>query len=190
MNQQSPSFSLANQFLIAMPALMDPNFHRSVAYIFEHTQDGAMGIVLNQPIDILLGEVMSQMEIKVEDPSIASRQVYLGGPVQPDRGFVIHSPHGHWENTIKVTGSLGVTMSRDIISDIATGNSPQNYLVALGYAGWGAGQLEKEITDNVWLNGPVSEDIIFNTPSERRWESAAAMLGVDTSLISSDIGHA
>jgi putative transcriptional regulator len=161
-----------------------------VAYIFEHTAEGAMGVIVNQPLDMRLGEVMSQMDISIENESAVNEQVYLGGPVQPEKGFVIHTPYAKWENTIDVSHHMAVTMSRDIIMDIAAGNSPAQYLVALGYAGWGAGQLEDEIANNVWLNGPASADIIFNTPVNHRWESAAAMLGIDTAKISTDIGHA
>lgn len=183
-------YSLANQFLIAMPGLMDPNFHRSVSYIFEHNEQGAMGVVLNQPLNVSLGDVMSQMDISVKDSSVSTKPVYLGGPVQPEHGFVLHTPPGDWSNTIRSSDELAVTMSRDIMEDIAAGNSPEQYLVALGYAGWGAGQLEDEIAANVWLNGPVSLDIIFSTDVESRWQAAAAALGVDPALISSDIGHA
>ena len=182
--------SLQNQFLIAMPTLMDPNFHRSVTFIFEHTKEGAMGIVINQPLDIKLGDVLPQMDIEVEEPSVIDIPVYLGGPVQLEKGFVIHSPLGDWESTMPVTEDLGVTTSRDIIMEIAKGRRPERCLIALGYAGWGADQLEDEIANNVWLNGPVNPDIIFDSPNASRWESAAAILGVDTSHLSSDVGHA
>ena len=190
METKKQTFSLANQFLIAMPDLADPNFHHSVAYIFEHTEQGAMGIVLNQPLDINFGEVLSQLNIKAENTISKDKQIYLGGPVQPDRGFVIHSPSGDWQNTYRVSDDTGVTVSLDIIQDIASGKCPDQYMVALGYAGWGAGQLEEEIANNVWINGPISPEIIYNTPAESRWHAAAAVLGIDTSQISSDIGHA
>lgn len=191
MDEKDTQFlSLKNQFLIAMPTLMDPNFHRSVTFIFEHTKEGAMGIVINQPLDINLGDVLPQMDIEVEEPSVIDMPVYLGGPVQLEKGFVIHSPLGDWESTIPVTEDIGVTTSRDIIMEIAKGRRPQRSLIALGYAGWGADQLEDEIANNVWLNGPVNPDIIFDSPDEARWESAAAILGVDTSNLSSDVGHA
>lgn len=191
MDEKDTQFlSLKNQFLIAMPTLMDPNFHRSVTFIFEHTKEGAMGIVINQPLDINLGDVLPQMDIEVEESSVIDMPVYLGGPVQLEKGFVIHSPLGDWESTMPVTEDIGVTTSRDIIMEIAKGRRPQRSLIALGYAGWGADQLEDEIANNVWLNGPVNPDIIFDSPDEARWESAAAILGVDTSNLSSDVGHA
>ncbi|NOX42938.1 MAG: YqgE/AlgH family protein [Gammaproteobacteria bacterium] len=189
--EKNTSFnSLTNQFLIAMPALMEPTFHRSVAYIFEHTNEGAMGIVINQPLDIQFGEVLSQMKLETKDSKLMDKTVYLGGPVQVERGFVIHSPIGEWENTIATNDNLGVTTSRDIIIEIAKGNSPNQCLVALGYAGWAAGQLEDELANNVWLNGPSNPDIIFDTLNDIRWKSAAATLGVDTKHLSSEIGHA
>lgn len=191
MDEKDTQFlSLKNQFLIAMPTLMDPNFHRSVTFIFEHTKEGAMGIVINQPLDIKLGDVLPQMDIEVEEPSVIDMPVYLGGPVQLEKGFVIHSPLGHWESTMPVTEDIGVTTSRDIIMEIAKGRRPEQSLIALGYAGWEADQLEDEIANNVWLNGPVNPDIIFDRPNASRWESAAAILGVDTSHLSSDVGHA
>jgi putative transcriptional regulator len=191
MDEKDTQFlSLKNQFLIAMPTLMDPNFHRSVTFIFEHTKEGAMGIVINQPLDIKLGDVLPQMDIEAEESSVIDMPVYLGGPVQLEKGFVIHSPLGDWESTMPVTEDIGVTTSRDIIMEIAKGHRPQRSLIALGYAGWGADQLEDEIANNVWLNGPVNPDIIFDSPDEARWESAAAILGVDTSNLSSDVGHA
>jgi putative transcriptional regulator len=191
MDEKDTQFlSLKNQFLIAMPTLMDPNFHRSVTFIFEHTKEGAMGIVINQPLDIKLGDVLPQMDIEAEESSVIDMPVYLGGPVQLEKGFVIHSPLGDWESTMPVTEDIGVTTSRDIIMEIAKGRRPQRSLIALGYAGWGADQLEDEIANNVWLNGPVNPDIIFDSPDEARWESAAAILGVDTSNLSSDVGHA
>ncbi len=191
MDEKDTQFlSLKNQFLIAMPTLMDPNFHRSVTFIFEHTKEGAMGIVINQPLDIKLGDVLPQMDIEVEEPSVIDMPVYLGGPVQLEKGFVIHSPLGHWESTMPVTEDIGVTTSRDIIMEIAKGRRPERSLIALGYAGWEADQLEDEIANNVWLNGPVNPDIIFDRPNASRWESAAAILGVDTSHLSSDVGHA
>lgn len=182
--------SLTNQFLIAMPGLMDPNFHRSVIYIFQHTEEGAMGVVINQPLEIKLGEVLLQMELEAKDSSIVDGAVFLGGPVQVESGFVIHRPPGDWDNTIQVSDEIGVTTSSDIILDIAKGQSPQNYLIALGYAGWVAGQLEDEMANNVWLNGPASQEILFNTPVASRWDAAAALLGVDIQHLSSDIGHA
>ncbi|MFQ5469268.1 MAG: YqgE/AlgH family protein [Gammaproteobacteria bacterium] len=182
--------SLTNQFLIAMPSLEDPNFFHSVTYICEHNHEGAMGIVINRPLDIELGEVFEQMDIDSEDPDINESPIYLGGPVQNERGFVIHRPHGVWESILRVTDDIGVTSSRDILEAIATGRGPEKSLIALGYAGWGAGQLEKEISDNTWISTPADTSIIFDTPYEQRWHAAAALTGVDLTRLSADVGHA
>ena len=186
----STTQSLSNHFLIAMPALDDPNFHHTTTFICEHDEDGALGVVINRPLDMQLGEILQHMDIKACDESIAARQVYMGGPVQNDRGFVLHEPAGDWEATLMVTDSIGITSSRDILHAIAAGKGPDNAIITLGYAGWGAGQLEQELADNTWLSGPASSRIVFDTPSEQRWQAAAALLGVDLNLLSSDTGHA
>ena len=182
--------SLSNHFLIAMPALEDPNFHHTTTYICEHDKDGALGVVINRPLDIQLGEILLHMDIRTDDIEITSQPVYMGGPVQNDRGFVLHEPIGEWEATLKVTDDIGITSSRDILAAIAAGEGPENAIITLGYAGWGAGQLEQELAANTWLSGPADRNIVFNTPSERRWLEAAALIGVDLHLISSEAGHA
>jgi putative transcriptional regulator len=184
------TMSLTNQFLIAMPTLQDPNFMRSVTYICEHNENGCMGIIINRPLDITLGEVLRQLDIPVDDPDISRQAVYLGGPVQNERGFVIHRPHGNWEAMLEVTSEIGITSSRDILEAIAEGKGPEMNLVALGYAGWGAGQLEGEIGQNAWLSAPADNSIIFETPFAERWEAAVALAGVDLNKLSSEIGHA
>lgn len=181
---------LTNHFLIAMPMLADPNFFHTVTYICEHNEHGAMGIVINRPLDISLGEVLEHMEIEVANQEIAHQTVYLGGPVQRDRGFVLHEPVQQWDSMLKVTDQIGVTSSRDILVALNQGTGPAHSLVALGYAGWGSGQLEAEMANNAWLSGPADSEIIFNTPYEARWEQAAAQLGVDLSRLSDDVGHA
>ncbi len=183
-------FNLTDHFLIAMPQMDDPNFVRSVTYICAHNEDGAMGIVINRPLDMALGEVLMQMELHADSPAIAARAVYLGGPVHTDRGFVLHRPVQSWNSTIAVTAEVAVSTSRDILEAIARGQGPRDALVALGYAGWGAGQLENEIAQNAWLSGPANLDIVFKTPPELRWQSAAALLGIDLVSISHDVGHA
>lgn len=182
--------SLANHFLIAMPALADPNFSRTVTYLCDHNPEGAMGLVINRPLELTLGELMEHIDVRISDAAIAARTVFQGGPVQNERGFVLHRPLGSWEASLAITADIGITMSRDIVEAIARGAGPQQYLVALGYAGWGAGQLEDEMAANAWLNGPATPDIIFDQPAEQRWDAAAALLGVDLSLLSSDVGHA
>lgn len=181
---------LTNHFLIAMPALDDPNFARTVTYVCEHNADGAMGIVINRPIDIRLGEVLGHMQLASPHEEVGRRPVLLGGPVQRERGFVLHTPPGQWGSTLRVTDRIGVTTSRDILVAMADGSGPARVLVALGYAGWGAGQLEKEMADNSWLSGPADESILFDVPFEDRWTAAAALLGVDLERLSSQVGHA
>jgi putative transcriptional regulator len=182
--------SLSNHFLIAMPSLEDPNFHHTTTYICEHDEDGALGIVINRPLNMKLGEILQHMDIKTSSEEIFSQPVYMGGPVQNDRGFVLHEPPGDWEATLRVTDSIGVTSSSDILAAIAAGEGPERVLVTLGYAGWGAGQLEQEIAANAWLSGPASTEIVFNTPCEQRWLAAAALIGVDLNLLSGEMGHA
>jgi len=181
---------LINHFLIAMPALEDPNFFHSVTYICEHNEQGAMGIVINQPLEISLRDVLDHMEMSTSDEELGATPVYLGGPVQPDRGFVLHEPIGEWNSMLEVTDSIGVTTSRDILEALNDGNGPSRSLVALGYAGWGEGQLEHELVENAWLTCPADSAIIFDTPVENRWTAAAASLGVDISTLSDDFGHA
>jgi putative transcriptional regulator len=181
---------LTNHFLIAMPALADSNFYRTVTFVCEHSNEGAMGIVINRATDLRLGEILEQLEISTADLSLADQPVHLGGPVQNNRGFVIHEPLGNWESTLRVTETVGVSTSRDILTAIAERRGPDRYLVALGYAGWGAGQLEREIGENSWLSSPASREILFDLPLEHRWSAAAGLVGVDLSTLSSEAGHA
>ena len=181
---------LNNHFLIAMPALDDPNFFHSVTYICEHNEQGAMGIVINQPLDIALSDVLAHMSIDISDGDMTMTPVYLGGPVQPERGFVLHEPLGDWDSMLEITDSVGITTSRDILQAINDGNGPGRSLVALGYAGWGAGQLEQELVENTWLTCPAETAIIFDTPFENRWTAAAASLGIDINTLSDNCGHA
>ena len=181
---------LTNQFLIAMPGLEDPNFFHSVTYICEHNDQGALGLVINRPLDMQLGEILQHIKLQHSEPEARQIQVHLGGPVQQDRGFVLHEPLGEWEATLKVTDRIGITSSIDILQAIAKNEGPERSLITLGYAGWGAGQLEQEMAENAWLNGPADPDILFNSPDEERWKAAAASLGVDLDLLSGEAGHA
>ncbi len=181
---------LTNQLLIAMPTLQDPNFFHGVTWLCEHNEQGAMGIMINRPLDIDMGEVLKQMKIETDLPAVRRLPIFLGGPVQTERGFVIHRPHGDWEVTLKVTDELGVTSSRDILEAIARGEGPERSLVALGYAGWGPGQLERKLGENAWINADADDRILFDTPSMQRWEAAAALSGVDVHRLSSHFGHA
>lgn len=187
--EQAPD-SLRNQFLIAMPALADPNFSRTVTLICEHNNDGAMGIVINRPLDITMSEVLVQLSISEFQPGLDEQRVLQGGPVQESAGFVLHQPLGQWEADLEIDHDLGISASKDILQAIASGKGPERWLLALGYAGWGPGQLESEIKENAWLNGPADRDILFALPLEQRWHAAAEHLGVDLSKISSDAGHA
>ena len=182
--------SLSNHFLIAMPGLGDPHFSRTVTLICEHSREGAMGIVINRPVDLSLKDILAQMNIEPATPETLNMPVFLGGPVQNNRGFILHEPLGKWESTLPITDRLGVTTSRDILVAIANNEGPERALLVLGYAGWGAGQLEREIVDNAWLSGPAATDILFATPAEARWRAAANLLGVDLTKLSAETGHA
>jgi putative transcriptional regulator len=173
-----------------MPNLEDPNFHHTTTYICEHDENGALGVVINRPLELQLGEVLLHMDIRTDNIEIASQPVYMGGPVQSDRGFVLHEPAGDWEATLKVTDQIGITSSRDILAAIAAGKGPKYAIVTLGYAGWGAGQLEQELAGNIWLSSPADSDIVFRTPTERRWLAAAELIGIDLHLLTSEPGHA
>ncbi len=181
---------LSNQFLIAMPSLNDPNFSRTVTLLCAHSDDGAMGLVINRPLDLTLGDVLKQMDLECDDPRVNSAPVLQGGPVQCERGFVLHRAEGEWEATMRVSDELAVAASRDILAAVAEGRGPRDALVLLGYAGWGAGQLEQELAENAWLSGPVDTTVIFETPYELRWERAARLLGVDVDRLSGEAGHA
>lgn len=181
---------LANHLLIAMPGLEDPNFSRGVTFMCQHSADGALGIVVNRPSQFTLGEVLEQMNISTRIPGLADRVVYAGGPVQTDRGFVVHESYAGFDSTFRVSDEVSVTTSRDVLAAIAEGGGPKRALVALGYAGWGAGQLESEIRENSWLNVPASASILFETPTEARWLSAAMLAGVDMRLLTDYAGHA
>jgi putative transcriptional regulator len=181
---------LTNQLLIAMPMMGDPNFAQTVALVCEHSAEGALGLILNKPLPMRMSEIFEQLEIELPKGELSGRQVLRGGPMQTDRGFVIHPAGAEWDSTLKVSDTLHVTTSRDILVAIARGEGPQEALVALGYAGWDGGQLEDEIRANAWLNAPAESAIIFDLPFESRWEAAARLLGVELSRISSIGGNA
>ena len=182
--------ALTNHFLIAMPNMRDPSFVRSVAFMCQHNEDGAMGIVVNRLSEYRLGDVLAQMGLKSDLAEVEDAPVLIGGPVQPERGFVLHAPHGTWESSYKISESICVTTSRDVLVAIAEGHGPQRALVALGYAGWGAGQIETELKENGWLTVPATERILFDTPLEQRWEAAAALVGASLSNLAGYAGHA
>ncbi len=186
----SDSGYLTNQLLIAMPAMGDPNFAQSVALICDHSARGALGLILNKPLQMRMGEIFEQLEIMITSGPLTERKVLRGGPMQTDRGFVVHRAGGEWDSTLKVSESIHVTTSRDILAAIALGEGPGEAVVALGYAGWDGGQLEDEIRANAWLNAPVDSGIIFELPFESRWEAAGRLLGVDLGRISAISGNA
>lgn len=188
--RMSGATNFTNEFLIAMPALADPNFFRSVTLICDHNDQGALGIVINHPTELQLGELFDHLGIEAVHGAAREIPVFNGGPVQIERGFVLHEPLGNWESTLAVTDQLGLTTSKDILADIALGQGPRRVFVALGYAGWGSGQLEHEMSDNAWLTTPCDTRIVFDLPPEQRWREAAQQLGVDLDLLAGDAGHA
>jgi putative transcriptional regulator len=183
--------SLQNHFLIAMPAMGDPNFDGTVTYLCKHSEDGALGIIINKPLEMQVGEVFRQLDFDVGDGIEVDRPVLGGGPVQPGMGFVLHRSDTDYETTLDPLGAdIKVTVSKDILSAMAQGQGPKPALVALGYAGWEAGQLESELAGNAWLSAPADPAIVFDTPFQDRWAAAAALLGVDISQLSTYSGHA
>lgn len=181
---------LANHLLIAMPALADPNFARGVTFLCQHNAEGALGIVVNRLSQFNLGDVLEQMDIHTDLTLLARSPVYSGGPVQMDRGFVLHEPCGQFDSSFRISDELCVTTSRDVLAAMAAGTGPRQSLVALGYAGWAAGQLEEEIRDNAWLSVPANPSILFDTPVEQRWQAAARLAGIDVRLMTDYAGHA
>ena len=183
------TINLTSHFLIAMPAMADPNFSRTLTFICEHNERGALGIVVNRPIEVSLSTLFRQVEIPLVDAPLGNEPVFYGGPVQFDHGFVLHRPVGRWKSTLPV-GEIGLTTSRDILEAMAKGGGPRQQLVALGYAGWGAGQLEDEIQQNGWLTVPANLDVIFDVPPEARYDAAMHSLGISAANLSEEAGHA
>ncbi len=182
--------SLSNQLLIAMPGMADPNFNSTVTLVCEHNAEGALGIVINRPMNLNLGGLLEQLSLDHADQSAASSPVLDGGPVGRERGFVLHNPHGTFESSVTVSSNIQLTLSRDVLDAMAAGSGPDKSLVALGYAGWVAGQLEQEMLQNTWLNVPASPEIVFDVPFPDRWSFAAKSIGVDISQMSPHAGHA
>lgn len=178
-----------HQLLVAMPHMADPTFQHSVTYIVEHSDEGAMGLTLNRPVQISLADILSDMDIDIEVPPSEHHLVVAGGPIQQEAGFVVHPAETHWHSSVPLSDNLLLTTSRDVLEAIALGEGPSQSLICLGYAGWDAGQLEQELADNAWLSTPANRELILNTPFEQRWQTAAASLGVDMSLIATQAGH-
>lgn len=183
--------NLTNQFLIAMPTIGDSNFSQTVTWIWEHDSTGACGIIINRPLQMRLADVFDQLQMPTPTGALSHQPVLQGGPVQTDRGFVVHHVNdGHWEHTRQVSSRIQITTSPDILAAMARGEGPATALVALGYAGWGAGQLESELAQNAWLTAPCDERLLFETPFEERWRAAGRLLGIDLATISPQVGHA
>lgn len=194
--------NLTNQFLIAMPGMADDNFAGSVVYLCEHTERGALGLVINKPSDIKLGTLFEKVDLSLDRVELAEQPVYIGGPVQTERGFVLHESSeddaadidadgAHYNSSLRIPGGgLAMTTSKDVLEAMACGAGPKRVLVTLGYAGWSAGQLEEEIARNGWITVDARPELIFETPIEQRYDKALALLGIDAHMLSSDVGHA
>src|SRR6476620_4857777 len=186
--------NLTNQFLIAMPGMGDGTFAGTVVYLCERTEQGALGLVINKPIDIKLKNLFEKVELSLDREDLADEPVYFGGPVQTERGFVLHErlgeEGGHYNSTLQIQGGLEMTTSKDVLEALSHGAGPKKVLVTLGYSGWGAGQLEEEMSRNGWINVDAEPGIIFDTPVSQRYGKALSLLGIDASMLSSDAGHA
>ena len=184
------SIDLTNHFLIAMPAMNDPFFSKALIYIAEHNEQGALGLIVNRPLDLTLASLLERIDISLEVSAVGKFPVLFGGPVQTERGFVLHCPIGEWQSTLAVTPDLGLTSSRDVLESLATEARPVQIAVALGYSGWGAGQLEHELAENAWLTVPADARIIFDLPCEERLPAAMERLGIDFTHLAGSVGHA
>ncbi len=182
--------NLTHHFLIAMPNMADPYFSRSLTYICEHNDQGALGIVVNRPIDMTLRALFDRLELTLSPQGPGSEPVYFGGPVQTERGFVLHQPIGQWQSTLSIKNQVGLTTSKDILEAVGNGAGPARILVTLGYSGWAPGQLEHEIKQNAWLTVEAQGEIIFDTPAEQRLPEAMRLLGIDYATLSDEAGHA
>lgn len=182
--------NLTGQFLIAMPSMEDPYFSKTLTFVCEHNEQGALGVVVNRPIDMTIKGLFEQVEIALEPAHWEEQPVYFGGPVQMDRGFVLHRPAGEWQSTLPIGTECGLTTSKDILEALASGGGPEQFIITLGYAGWAPGQLEHEISQNAWLSVNAPLDIIFNLPWDERLPAAFHHLGVDLASLSEDVGHA
>ena len=189
--------NFTNQFLIAMPSLREGTFAGTVVYLCEHTDKGALGLVINKPIDIKLKNLFEKVDLSLDRPELAESPVYFGGPVQTERGFVLHESldgdageGGHYNSSLRIPGGLEMTTSKDVLEALSNGAGPKKVLVTLGYSGWGAGQLEDEMSRNGWINVGAERDIIFDTPVEQRYDKALSLLGIDANMLSGEAGHA
>jgi putative transcriptional regulator len=185
------SINLTHHFLIAMPNMADPYFSKSLTYVCEHNDQGALGLVVNRPIDMTLQALFERLSMELsDDAAFAGSPIYFGGPVQTDRGFVLHAPAGNWQSTLRVGEAIGLTTSKDILEAVQRGEGPGRMLVTLGYAGWSPGQLEHELSQNAWLTVEASNGIMFETPAEERLPAAMQLLGLDFARLQDEAGHA
>jgi putative transcriptional regulator len=184
------SINLTHHFLIAMPNMADPHFSRTLTYICEHNDQGALGLVVNRPIDMTLQALFERLSLPLTDAQHSEAPVYYGGPVQTDRGFVLHEPAGNWQATLRVGEAIGLTTSKDILEAVGRGEGPARMLVTLGYAGWSAGQLEHELSQNAWLTVEARDGILFDVPAEERLPAAMELLGIDFARLQDEAGHA
>ena len=183
--------SVSHHLLVAMPGLLDPVFSKSVVYLAEHSVKGAMGLVINKPCELDVSSLLSKLSLKVDDKFFDTQPVFYGGPIQQDRGFVLHEPIGAWGSTLKITSNLALTSSKDILEATACGTGPERLLVSLGYSGWGPGQLDSELASNSWLTIPVSDtSFLFDTPADMRFSEAFKLLGIEPENLSGAAGHA
>jgi len=189
-NGNNPGVYLDHQMLIAMPGMVDQNFAGSVTLLCQHNDAGAIGITINRLSTYTLGEILKQLKIDCADEAVRQQPVLEGGPVAPDRGFVLHSPVDGYESSLAVGSDIMVTTSRDVLADIALGKGPKKYLVALGYAGWGGGQLEGEMLANAWLSVAADTAIVFDLPLTQRFNEALGRLGIEPDRLHSEAGHA
>jgi putative transcriptional regulator len=199
MSPDSASINLTHHFLIAMPGLEDETFSKSVVYMCEHNTKGAMGLIINKPGSISLRHLFDKVELPLRRDDLMQSQVLHGGPVQTERGFVLHDPmvldnkdkdEAIYASTLSVPGGLAMTTSRDVLEALSNGSGPRRVLVTLGYASWGEGQLESEIGENSWLTVEADASVIFDTPLEQRYERALSLLGLQPWMLSPDAGHA
>ncbi len=196
-SHQVNQVNFTNQFLIAMPGMGDGMFAGTVVYMCEHNEKGALGLVINKPIDIKLKSLFEKVELKLDRSDLADVPVYFGGPVQTERGFVLHErlggsegEGGHYNSSLQIPGGLEMTTSKDVLEALSHGAGPKKVLVTLGYSGWGAGQLEDEMSRNGWIHVGAQADIIFDTPVEQRYAKALSLLGIDAHMLSQEAGHA
>jgi len=203
MTSAAPFTNLTNHFLVAMPSLHDALFGRSVVYLCEHSPDGALGIVINKPCDISLQRLFDQVDMPLGRSDLMGMPVFIGGPVQIDRGFVLHEPSPAQEHmpvdlpaspmfasTLSIVGGLEMTTSKDVLDALSLGGGPRKLLISLGYSAWGEGQLESELSHNHWLTMPADRKLIFDTPAAKRWDGALLLLGLQAWMISPEVGHA